>query len=295
MSPLDLSDELEVALQAALEEAELTADPMTPPSRPDRNAPATAGAVAAPVSTALVAREAAKAPAVLDSEYVATIKAYGPFPALLPASRDFRPLLALSVVGGLLGLDRFHLGKPVSGFLKLATAGGAGIWWIADIIAILNGRTFDKAGHRFSGQGKQLAIAWTLVGVLFAGLATVGVTAAIPPAAAAVNAVREAVFPTPAPVPTWAPLAEGLEQVQSPITLNITGERLRFTYNFPAGAYVYIQKAGDTMVPATVVLLKDKPSQGATELPVTPGSYQLFVRAEGNGWTAKVEELRLNG
>ncbi|WP_422758913.1 TM2 domain-containing protein [Paenarthrobacter sp. C1] len=295
MSPLDLSGELEAALLAALEEAEDATDPVAPPSRPDRNAPAKAGAVEVRASTAPVAREAAKAPAVLESEYVATIKAYGPFPALLPASRDFRPLLALSVVGGLLGLDRFYLGKPVSGFLKLATAGGAGIWWIADIIAILNGRTSDKAGRRFSGEGKQMALAWTLAGVLFGGLAAVGVTAAVPPVAAATNAVREAVFPTPAPVPTWAPLAEGLEQAQSPIALNITGERLRFTYNFPAGAYVYIQKAGDTMVPATVVLLKDKPSQGTTELPVTPGSYQLFIRAEGNGWTAKVEELRLNG
>jgi len=42
----------------------------------------------------------------------------------------------LSVFLGLFGGDHFYLGSYYSGFAKLATFGGAGVWWIVDIVRI---------------------------------------------------------------------------------------------------------------------------------------------------------------
>lgn len=42
----------------------------------------------------------------------------------------------LSLFLGILGADQFYLGYLGSGFLKLFTFGGCGIWWAADVIRI---------------------------------------------------------------------------------------------------------------------------------------------------------------
>ena len=55
--------------------------------------------------------------------------------------------LLLSIFLGELGFDRFYLGKIGTGLLKLITAGGAGIWWIVDIILIASGSMKDKQGN----------------------------------------------------------------------------------------------------------------------------------------------------
>ena len=55
--------------------------------------------------------------------------------------------LLLSIFLGELGIDRFYLGKIGTGLLKLITAGGAGIWWIIDIILIATGAMKDKQGN----------------------------------------------------------------------------------------------------------------------------------------------------
>jgi hypothetical protein len=55
--------------------------------------------------------------------------------------------LILSVFLGILGFDRFYLGKNGTGILKLLTWGGFGIWWIADIITIASGKMTDSKGR----------------------------------------------------------------------------------------------------------------------------------------------------
>jgi len=42
----------------------------------------------------------------------------------------------LSLFGGYLGLDRFYLGQYYTSFVKLATLGGLGAWWIFDVAYI---------------------------------------------------------------------------------------------------------------------------------------------------------------
>lgn len=281
VDPVALAADLEAALLEALDEAP---EPEVPSARSLRLARAEALASGAVI-------DAPAAPSLVDSKYVSIIKSYGPFPALLPAPRDFRPLLALSVFGGFLGLDRFYAGKPGTGILKLATAGGAGIWWISDIIAILTGRTIDSKGRRFMGERKQLAMAWVLTGTLFAGLA-VPVGAAVPPATAAVAAVHDALFPKPAPVPTWALLTE-MRGSTDATSVQVTGDKLRFTYDFPGAAYAYLQKDGDPAAPIVSVLLSDVATRGVKDIDATPGTYRVAVRTDGTAWSVKVEEFGL--
>lgn len=42
-----------------------------------------------------------------------------------------------SFVAGTLGIDRFIVGQPMVGFLKLLTVGGMLIWWFIDLFRII--------------------------------------------------------------------------------------------------------------------------------------------------------------
>ena len=55
--------------------------------------------------------------------------------------------LIISFFLGSLGVDRFYLGYTKLGILKLITLGGFGIWWLIDLINILQGKmkTVDGA------------------------------------------------------------------------------------------------------------------------------------------------------
>ncbi len=60
--------------------------------------------------------------------------------------RSWLVALSFSVFCGLLGADRFYLGKVGTGLLKLMTAGGLGIWWLVDVILIATERAKDAQG-----------------------------------------------------------------------------------------------------------------------------------------------------
>jgi TM2 domain-containing membrane protein YozV len=285
MTGMALAEELEAALIAALED---NPEPELNSRRTVRLAEAEADAEA-PAAGAPVD----PAPTVVESEYLAKIKSYGPFPQLLPAHKDFRPILALSVFAGFLGLDRFYRGNHISGFLKLATAGGFGIWWIADIFAILSGRVIDKDGHRFTGEKKQLAVAWALTIALFAGLTLVAVNAAAPAVTAFAGTVQDTLFPKPAPVPTWKTVAD-IKGTSDPTVLQVKGDGLRLTYDFPRPVYAFLLKEGDPAVSAQTLLLKDTGTRGVKEISITPGKYQLVIRSDGADWTVKAEELGIH-
>ena len=71
-----------------------------------------------------------------------------PLPNIVPhKQRHYLAVFFLSFVWGIVGADRFYLGKVWTGLLKLATLGGFGIWVLVDLSAIMAGTMRDKQGN----------------------------------------------------------------------------------------------------------------------------------------------------
>lgn len=64
-------------------------------------------------------------------------------------------VFALSVLFGYLGVDRFANGQILLGLLKLVTVGGAGIWWLIDIIIFaIHWLTYPSRGAESAPQAR---------------------------------------------------------------------------------------------------------------------------------------------
>ena len=61
--------------------------------------------------------------------------------------KSFVTALVLILILGGLGAHRFYVGKPGTAILFILTGGGFLIWWIIDLIAILNGSFTDSDGN----------------------------------------------------------------------------------------------------------------------------------------------------
>ncbi|GGO63242.1 hypothetical protein GCM10010910_15280 [Microbacterium nanhaiense] len=81
----------------------------------------------------------------------------------------------LSLLLGVLGIDRFYLGKIGTAIVKLITLGGLGIWALIDLIVILCGGMRDKEGLRLAGYTRYRLVAWLVT----AGLWLLGIISTV--------------------------------------------------------------------------------------------------------------------
>ena len=81
-------------------------------------------------------------------------------------NKSFLTAWLLSLLVGILGIDRFYLGKVGTGVLKLLTLGGFGIWALIDLVLILVNKMKDKQGQPLAGYDKHKKVAFIVTGVL---------------------------------------------------------------------------------------------------------------------------------
>lgn len=62
------------------------------------------------------------------------------------SSRNWNTALLLSILLGIVGADRFYVGRTGLGILKMVTLGGYFVWWVADVVLLLQGRMKDDLG-----------------------------------------------------------------------------------------------------------------------------------------------------
>ena len=106
-------------------------------------------------------------------------------PEIVMKQRHFLAVFFFSLMWGFLGVDRFYMGKYGTGFLKLITIGGFGIWALADLKTVLSGKMRDREGNKMLGydEYKKLALSTTIlffgILVIFAIVSSISIVAAI--------------------------------------------------------------------------------------------------------------------
>jgi TM2 domain-containing membrane protein YozV len=69
----------------------------------------------------------------------------------------------ISLFLGFFGVDRFYIGKKISGVIKLLTLGGSGIWWLVDLFIIASGKSTDASKRKIRNTSKQRILAFVLI------------------------------------------------------------------------------------------------------------------------------------
>lgn len=232
------------------------------------------------------------------------------------SSKSFLTAWLLSLLLGVLGVDRFYLGKIGTGILKLVTLGGFGIWALIDLILILTNKARDKQGLPLEGYDRHKKVAFIVTAAFIVlsiiinaargGAAPSSTPAAVPVTNPATAAAPAAAPAAPAPEKTWTKVAEltGSTDSASP-TFTLTGAEARLVYTFTGAK----QLNGSSMALASIYLVEEgkdltkdgglpvkmlqKDESGETALHKSAGKYYLDVKsANFDSWTLSVEEKK---
>jgi hypothetical protein len=229
-----------------------------------------------------------------------TAEEYGPFPVDLPELKDFRTNWVLSLFLGVLGVDRFHRGRPLTGALKLLTLGGAGFWWAGDLLAVAAGYAVDGGGHPMTGRRSHrvLAVAVSLAVILGTGVAAVSAAAPYTGKLAAgagrtTLSVLTALFPPAEPAWEWQEVAtlSARTGTGSSEKFLVSGDALTISYTLDGAGFIYLLPAGTKGVPnfTEPIISTMKAAAGKVTVRAVPGEYRLYAQSAG-GWEAHITE-----
>lgn len=235
------------------------------------------------------------------------------------SNKSFLTTWLLSLLLGVLGVDRFYLGKVGTGILKLVTLGGFGIWALIDLILILTNKMRDKQGLPLEGYDKHKKVALIvtaaliLVSIIFnvarggsSPVSAPAVSSANDSAAAPAAAPEVAAPVAPAAEATWTKVAEltGSSDLASQ-TFALSGKDTRLVFSFTgaqqlngqsmAVGAIYLEKEGVDITKDGGIPIKmlQKDEAGETAIHKGAGNYYLDVKAANfDAWTVTVEEKK---
>ncbi|HEX9088484.1 MAG TPA: TM2 domain-containing protein [Arthrobacter sp.] len=207
--------------------------------------------------------------------------------------KSLRTAWLLALFLGFAGADRFYLGKPFTGTLKLLTLGGAGIWWLTDLFRLTRPTAEDARRAPLDGTPELARTLGLVSAVLIAAVLGLGIGAAATPVTAAAASTYRALHTIMSPqappaVRSWYPVAD-TGGTGSLVPVATTAGQVRVTYNFGAPAVVYFQPETG---PAVMVGIMEKPGPGSRTIDLPAGAYTLTVSTTGTDWTLKAEEYR---
>lgn len=247
--------------------------------------------------------------------------AQAPYPpyAAPTSEKSFLVTWLLSLLLGVLGADRFYLGKIGTGIVKLLTLGGFGIWALIDLILVLTNKQTDKQGRRLEGYDKHKKVALIVTAVLVvASIASNAARGGSDPVANTTPNPAESSAAAPAasePAPAAAAPAAPAKWTKV-ITLSgttdkasqsfpLSGNETRLVYKFTgsqqlngqsmAVGAIYLEEQGTDIMKDGGVPIKmlQKDEAGETAIHKGAGDYFLDVKAANfDSWTVTVEEKK---
>ncbi|MDQ0865715.1 TM2 domain-containing protein [Arthrobacter globiformis] len=246
--------------------------------------------------------------------------AQAPYPqyAAPVSEKSFLVTWLLSLLLGVLGADRFYLGKIGTGIVKLLTLGGFGIWALIDLILVLTNKQTDKQGRRLEGYDKHKKVALIVTAVLIvASIASSAARGGSAPATGTTPATNETSAAAPASEAAPAAAAPApAEKWTKVVTLNgstdmasqsfaLSGGETRLVYKFTGAKQlngqsmalgsIYFQEEGTDLAKDGGIPIKmlQKDEAGETAIHKGSGNYFLDVKAANfDSWTITVEEKK---